>query len=312
MVGWPSWLGSLKRNKGLKLLALLLAIVAWVAVGSEERTEASIQLGLELVNIPKHLLVTNEIPTHIEVQVQGPRSVVRELSVERPRKQIDLSRAVPGTMTIPLSPGSLNLPRGIVVSRIRPNSLTITLDEALTKKVTVQPVLSGAPAAGFEVSEVHLSPAEVPLTGPKKILQQLKAVQTLPIDISNLNSSLTRNVELDFQNQPLTYADSQSVVAKVTIRPKLQSRLISNVPVQPLSAGGKVRVAPARVTITVRGPQTNMELLRPGDLQATVDVRGLRPGRYQVPVTVTLPAGLELQKVSPPTVTVIVPRGRGT
>ena len=77
------YLASLKKNKGLKLFALLLAFAAWMAVGSEERTETTLQMILELTNVPKHLMVINEIPSQIEVRVQGPRSVIRELSTDK-------------------------------------------------------------------------------------------------------------------------------------------------------------------------------------------------------------------------------------
>lgn len=291
-------------------MALLLAITAWFAVGSEERTEANIQLGLELLNIPKNLIVTNEIPTYIEVQVQGPRSAIRELTADRPHKQIDLSRATPGSLTIPLSPSSLNLPRGIMATRIRPTSLTITLDEALTKKVAIQPIINGTPAPGFEVSDIQVSPQEVLLSGPKKILQHLRAINTIPVDISNLNSSVSRNVDLDFQNQPLTYAEPQPVVAKINIRPKLLSKVLANIPVRAIPGGTGVRLTPSKVSVAIRGPVTNMEMLRPEELEATVDLRGLAAGQHRLPVTISLPAGLEVQKVSPATVTVTIPRPR--
>ena len=66
------YLASLKKNRGLKLLALLLALAAWFAVGSEERTETTLQLALELTNLPKHLMVTNEIPLNSKFVSKDP------------------------------------------------------------------------------------------------------------------------------------------------------------------------------------------------------------------------------------------------
>lgn len=305
-----NYLASWKKNKGLKLTALLLAIAAWLAVGSEERTEASIQFGLELVNIPKELLITNEIPTYIEAQVQGPRSAIRELANDRLHKQIDLARAAPGTLTVPLSPASLNLPRGVIATRIRPSSLTITLDEALTKKLPVQPIIQGSPAPGFEVGEVKITPQEVLLTGPKKVMQQLKVINTVPVDIQNLTSSVSKNVDLDFQNQALTYKDPQPLVAKINIRPKTQVKVFSSVPVKASPALKGVTLTPAKVSVALRGPATNLEVLRPEEVQVTVALRNLAPGRYRLPVEVAVPAGVEIQQVSPAAVQVSIAKGR--
>ncbi|MBM4286714.1 MAG: hypothetical protein FJ135_00945 [Deltaproteobacteria bacterium] len=300
------YLASLKKNKGLKLLALMLALAAWVAVGSEERTETTVQMALELRNIPKNLMVTNEIPSQLEVRLQGPRSVVRELTSDRLHKQIDLSGAKPGVHTEILTPSGLNFPRGVVVTRIRPSALSISLDQALVRRLEVQPVIKGSPVPGFELSEVVLTPKEVLMRGPKNDINQLKFINTIPIDISRLSSSIARDVELDFQNLPLTYLENQPIIAKIGIRPKLQTKTFTNIAVEANGAAGPVRLQPPRITVTVRGPVTNLEHLRAEDLNSRVNVKNLKSGRHQVPVNVELPEGFELVKVSPEILTVRV------
>ena len=109
---------------------------------------------LELTNLPKSLMVINETPSQIEVRVQGPRSVIRELSTEKLHKQIDLTGAKSGTRTEIFTPNGLNFPRGVVVTRIRPSAISIELDQALIRRLEVQPVLKGSPDPGFEVGEV--------------------------------------------------------------------------------------------------------------------------------------------------------------
>jgi YbbR domain-containing protein len=298
------YLASLKKNRGLKLLALLLALAAWFAVGSEERTETTLQMALELTNLPKHLMVTNEIPSQLEVRVQGPQSVIRELTTDKLHKQIDLSGAKPGTHTELLTPNSLNFPRGVVVTRIRPSALSIDLDQALIRRMEVQPVIKGSPAPGFEVSEVIVTPKEALVRGPKRDINQLKFINTIPIDINKLSSSVTRDVELDFQNLPLTYLDSQPLVAKITIRPKLQTKTFNNIVVVPYGATGPLRLDPSKVSITVRGPVTNLEVLRAEDITARINLKNLKAGLYEAKVAVSLTDGFEVLKVSPETLSV--------
>ena len=174
-------------------------------------------------------MVINEIPSQIEIRVQGPRSVIRELSTEKLHKQIDLSGAKPGSRSEIFSPDGLNFPRGVVVTRIRPSAVSIELDQALIRSMEVQPVIKGSPAPGFEVGEIAISPKEAMLRGPQNEINQLKHVNTIPIDISKLSSSVTKEVELDFQNLPMTYLDSQPLIAKITIKPKLQNKVYNNI-----------------------------------------------------------------------------------
>jgi YbbR domain-containing protein len=298
------YLASLKKNKGLKFLALLLALVAWLALGSEERTETTLQMVLELTNLPKSLMVINEIPSQIEVRVQGPRSVIRELSTEKLHKQIDLTGAKSGTRTEIFTPNGLNFPRGVVVTRIRPSAISIELDQALIRRLEVQPVLKGAPDNGFEVGEVVISPKEVLLRGPQREINKLQYINTIPIDINKLSSSVTKDVELDFQNLPLTYLDSQPLVAKITIKPKLQTKTYNNIVVVPIGSTGPLRLDPSNVSITVRGPTTNLELLRQEDITARINLKNLKTGFYEAKVAVNLPEGLEVLKVYPEKVAV--------
>lgn len=289
----------MKRNKGLKLLALLLAISSWLAVGSEERTETTLQMALELTNVPKHLMVTNEIPSQLEIRLQGPRSVIRELTNEKLHKQIDLLGAKAGTRTELLTPNSLNFPRGVVVSRMRPTALSIELDQALIRRVEVRPVIKGSPAPGFEVGEVVIAPKEALVRGPKGEIEKLKFINTIPIDINTLSSSFNRDIELDFQNLPLTYVDSQPMVAKISIRPKLETKTFHDLVVVPLGATGPLRLNPSNVSISVRGPVTNLELLREEDIIPRINLKNLKAGLYEAKVAIDLPEGFELLKISP-------------
>lgn len=294
-----SYLATWKKNRGLKLLAVFLAVATWIAVGSEERTETTLQMALELRNIPRQLMVTNEIPSQLEVRVQGPRSVIRELTADRLHKQIDLTGATPGSRTELLTPSGLNFPRGVVVTRIRPSVVTIELDQALVHRLEVQPVIKGSPAPGFEVGDIVVTPKEALIRGPKNEIDRLKFINTIPIDISKLSSSVTRDVELDFQNLSLTYLDSQPLVAKISILPKVQTKTFNNVVVVPYGATGPLQLDPVKVTVTVRGPVTNLEVLRPEDITARVNLKNLKAGLYEAKVAVELPDGLELLKVSP-------------
>lgn len=280
-------------------MAFLLAFAAWFAVGSEERTETSLQMLLELTNVPNHLMVTNETPAQIEVRVQGPRSVIRELSTEKLHKQIDLSHVKPGTYTELLTPGSLNFPRGVIVTRIRPSALSIELDQALVRRVEVQPVIKGSPAPGFEVAEVVLTPKTALLRGPKRDMENIKFINTIPIDINKLSSSLTKDVELDFQNLPLTYLENQPLVAKIAIRPKLQTKTFANLMVVPFGTTSPLRLDPPQVSITVRGPVTNLGLTRPEDITPRLNLKNLKAGFYEAKVAADLPDGLELVGIAP-------------
>ena len=104
------WFASLGRHKGLKLLSLLLALALWFAVSGEERTEISLHMAVEFVNLPAHMVITGEVPAELQVRVIGPRSVVNQLSQSRLTQTIDLSAIKAGPHTFYLGPNSFRFP----------------------------------------------------------------------------------------------------------------------------------------------------------------------------------------------------------
>ena len=182
--------------------------------------------------------------------------------------------------------------------------MSIELDQALIRRVEVQTVIKGSPAPGFEVGEVVVSPKEALVRGPQREINQLKFINTIPIDINKLSSSVTKDVELDFQNLALTYLDSQPLIAKITIRPKFQTKTFNNVIVIPFGSTGPLHLDPSKVSITIRGPITNLELLRAEDITARINIKSLKTGFYEAKVAVNLPEGFEVVKIYPEKVNV--------
>lgn len=290
------------RNKGLKLLCLLLALALWFAVGGEERTETTLNLALELANIPPKMVITSEVPPSLLVRVMGPRSVIRKLNQARLTQTIDLSHFKSGRNSVPLGPNSFSFPRGVVVSRIQPNPLYLTLATTMVRTLPIQPVLEGKPPEGYEVREVKTRPAQITVKGPYAELVDLKFVSTLPLDVSNLTGSTTLDTDVDFKNLHLTPQEQVPIKADLTIKPKEITRTFSGIAVQAYPR--PARLSPAQVTLTLHGPWLQLKDLKPGDLEAKVDTRTLASGRHRLKVSVTLPAGVRLLRLQPDTVMV--------
>ncbi|WP_274653932.1 CdaR family protein [Paenibacillus humicola] len=63
-------------------------------------------------------------------------------------------------------------------------------------------------------------------------------------------------------------------------------------------------IEPSTIRLTVRGTASNLVFATPDDFQVTVDVSGAKEGRQVLPVTVSLPRGIERIGVEPSVVTV--------
>ncbi len=299
-----SWLGTLKRNRLLKLFSILLAIALWFTVSGEERTETTINMTLELVNLNKNLMATSEVPPAIQVRVVGPRSIVNNLSQTRLTQTLDLNGYKSGRHTFSLGPNSFSLPRGVQVVRIQPNPITLTLAATITRTLPIKPILENNPAEGYELVSVNTRPAQVTVKGPAPELAELQFIPTLPIDLSFLKERTVIATDLDFKNLHLALKDPIPILADIQIGPKTMTRTFTGVSV--LTDPQEARVSPAQVTLIVKGPWPLIQALKAEDLKARADTLNLAPGRHRLNVSVELPQGASLVRSRPATVTVTV------
>lgn len=301
-----SWFGTLKRNRLLKLLSLLLAVALWFAVSGEERTETTLNMALEMVNLKPNIMVTSEVPPAIQVRVIGPRSIVNSLSQTRLSQALDLANYKTGRHTFSLGPNSFAFPRGVQVIRIQPNPINLTLATTQTQTLSIKPVLENNPPEGYEVISVKIKPLQVTVKGPYPELAELNFIPTLPIDLSRLKENAVIATDLDFKNLHLSLKESVPILAEVQIGPKTLIRTFSGVPV--LTETPSPRVSPSQVSLTIKGPWPQVQNLKAEDLKARVDTRNLSPGRHRVNFSVELPDGLSLVRSRPAIVTVTIPK----
>jgi YbbR domain-containing protein len=301
-----SWFGTLKRNRLLKLCSVLLAIVLWFTVSGEERTETTVNMALELVNLNKNLMATNDVPSAVQVRVVGPRSIVNNLSQTRLTQTVDLHGYKSGRHTFSLGPNSFSLPRGVQVVRIQPNPITLTLAATITRTLPIKPVLENNPAEGYELVGVNTRPAQVTVRGPAPELAELQFISTLPIDMSFLKERTVIATDLDFKNLHLALKDPIPILADIQIGPKTLTRTFTGVPI--LTDPQEGRVSPALVTLTIQGPWPMVQALKAEALKARADTRNLAPGRHRLNVSVELPQGVTLVRSRPAIVTVTLAR----
>jgi YbbR domain-containing protein len=299
--GLKGWLTSLGRHKGLKLLSLLLALALWFTVSGEERTETSLHMALEFVNLPAKMVITGEVPPDLQVRVIGPRSIVNKLSQSRLTQTIDLSAIKGGPHTFYLGPNSFSFPRGVVVTRIQPNPITINLSPTINATLTIKPMLAGSLPEGYELKGVKTRPDQVTVVGPSEELTVLKFIPTHPIDLRRLTEVTVVATDLDFKNLHLSLKNQVPILAELDIQPMTLTRTIPDVHVIP--EPGPANLRPAQVAVTVQGPWPQVKELKPGEVKAAVDTSGLGRSRGRLNVSISLPQGVSLVRVQPGSVT---------
>jgi YbbR domain-containing protein len=174
------------------------------------------------------------------------------------------------------------------------------------RTLPVNPVISGDPAAGFEIAAVTVDPPVVLVEGDADQLAELVRVDTVLISMTGVSSDRTVTVPLALPTGVLAVGDVQISVS-ITLRPVTATRTFSaGVRFTGAGRGLSYDVDVDRLVVTIGGSVADLDRLSGIALVADLDVSGLQPGTETVPVTFQLPTGTTLVSVTPSTVEVTI------
>lgn len=123
-----NWLRRwLTENLALKLLALLLAVVIWGAVGGDVSTEILVTVPVEFRNVPDQVRYQAD-PSRVDLRVRGPRWMVRQAAAADFSVPVDLSGMTePGERIITLRPETVESPSSVEVVEVLPPEIKLVL-----------------------------------------------------------------------------------------------------------------------------------------------------------------------------------------
>lgn len=256
---------------------------------------------------PNGLELGDEAASPSSVEVLGPASVIERVVAARASVIIQES-GIDVDQDIELVPID-ELGEAVAQVNLDPRSSHITIpvfSDRETRTLPVHAVVTGDPAAGFEISTVTVDPSVVLVEGDADQLAQLIRVDTAQIPMTGVSSDRTFNVELALPTGVLAVGDSRVRVA-VTLRPVTATRTFdAGFRLQGAGAGLSYDVNVDRILVTVGGSVADLDRLSGIALVVDLDVTGLGPGTTTVTGSLDLPAGATVVSMSPSTVSVTI------
>jgi len=290
------------KNWVLKLLSLLFALFLWYFVVGEDKVDMNVTIPVEIVNLPRDLIISNQFKKQLEVTVSGQRSLIRGMSSQHISRTVDLSKAAPGTVVIQNHADSISLPRGLNILRVQPPTLTLLLDRLIQQELPIKPILLGKVHTNYSLESVTVDPPTLEISGPQSILGSEQNLITSPIDIDGLDQPTVKQVSLSLKPEIADLIGEPVVAVRLNIVELKQEMEFADIPIElDITTGRQTGVIyqllPPTISITAEIPKSMA--------QATNNIREL----FHAKVTPeTLQAGSTIQKVlveAPPQVKIL-------
>ena len=175
-----------------------------------------------------------------------------------------------------------------------------------SRTLLVNPVITGVPAAGFEIASVSLQPAVVLVAGDADTLAQLNRLDTSPISMNGVSGDEVVNVQLA-PPAGVVAVGGDTITVTITIRPVTATRTFTaGLRLVGASSDLTYGLSVDRVLVTIGGSTADLDRLSASTLVMDLDVTALKIGAHSLAPTVNLVAGTTLVAVSPPKVTVTI------
>jgi YbbR domain-containing protein len=288
-----------------KLLAISFAFIIWFFAPTMDRqslTEIQFFVPVTYINLPKNLEIVSRPLQSISISIEIAKS---ELQIVHPslfQAVIDLEKAMPGTMEFSITNRSLKIPDHARIIQISPDSLELTFEEIIEKRLPIKPVFIGELATGFVLEKVMMIPEKVTVKGPISILTSIEQLETKAISIDNVDNDIDLLVQIAFPDRisavepkPPYYA------AKLQVGSEPIERRYLNVPIGIVNQTYVTRINPRQFNVVLRGPRSILQNFERQDIQAFIDLKDYTPGTYKVDApTVRLRPELQFQLSWPP------------
>lgn len=180
----------LRRNFWPKLITVFLVFITWLIITAREGEITNTSVPVRFHNLPQGFLLTKSSPDEVEIQLKTFSSLIPAPKEGEIAADIDLSKVKEGFNTITIKKEDFKLPSGIVISRVKPSVLRISIDKKARKWLHVEAGIIGRPAGKLKIKKIKVEPSLVMVEGPEKILSQLEDIKTEEINLSGIRQNI--------------------------------------------------------------------------------------------------------------------------
>ncbi|NIM49438.1 MAG: hypothetical protein GTN78_02125 [Gemmatimonadales bacterium] len=296
-------------NWPIKVTALALAFILWVAVAVQEPTEQLVPVRLE-VNPPEGRALVSQLP-QLRALYSGRARELIKLYAQQPIIRKEIPDTVSGSLyTVELSLADLSTTDDADVNAtlIEPRMFTVQLDDVAQRMLPVIPRVLVEPDSGYEqFGEITVDPDSVMVSGPQAQVTRMSDLFTDSLKLRRLRAAQRRTVPIDASTLGAVRVSQPEVDVIIDVAP-VSEQVLTDVPVTVRSSRSGLWVSdPPAVAVTVRGRSQRVTQLTRDSVQVVATISGTSR-QTTARVEVTAPA--DVRAWATPDTVVVRRRGR--
>lgn len=248
--------GWMNREFLIFLFFLFLSGAFWLLMALNETYEKEIEIPVQLVEIPKNVVLTSDTTTIVRVTVRDKGfSLMAYLYGNKIRPvQVKFKNYAKKTGVGTITSAELQklitrqLFNSSNIISLKPDKCEFFYNFGLKKRMPVRLAGKIVPGQSYYLSKVFFNPDSVEVYASREILDSIKYVNTEPLNVLNLTDTVVKDVAL-FKIKGVKYVPEK---VKISICPDILTEETCDVSIEAVNMpeGKILRTFPSRVTVT--------------------------------------------------------------
>lgn len=187
----------LNKDMTIRILSIMLAILLWVYVITEQNPEITkdITIPVRLINTAflekSNMVLVNDVNNFkLILKVKGKNNVLDKLNETNVDAVADLEgHRLSGENYVKININGI--PQGVNIQWKSAESLKVILEQKISVQKSVQANIMGNPSQGLAAMTPMIAPNDVVITGAESQINKIKGVR-VDVDIANVNAEVKK------------------------------------------------------------------------------------------------------------------------
>lgn len=310
---------SLTNNVGIKIIAVLVAAIVWLAVINVNDPEKTVVLYNIPITMTDEDVITDmgmvynlNSKDKVNITISGKRSVVSNLTAEDFTATASLSElSKVNAIPIEISANQKSIASKITIVKQSIQTVTVSIENIEKQQFDIEAEFSGKTADGYVTGSYSLSKQSVTIEAPESVLNKIERVVAV-CDLNGSNSGISQKCDLilyDKKDRVIKSEDISMSIERVTVNVdvlKEKEVTISLNSVGSPASGYQISdVTLSMETVKLIGAPDTLKGIKSLELDGEVDVAGQKADVIQtIDLSKLLPEGVTIEGTSEVEVTV--------
>ncbi len=170
-------------------VSLLFIGGVWFSFTRGLDTLVSLDIPVEYMNRDQNLEIIDTTINAVRLNLSGSGTLIKSIKPDQVRVRIDLGKAVIGHNTFSITQENISLPPGVLLKKVDPPNLDVTMDSPVKKELPVQVDWVGKMPENLLLVNARLDPERIQIVGGSKLLENIVTIYTEKVSLENVTKS---------------------------------------------------------------------------------------------------------------------------